>query len=147
MPDGEISKVVGVIASAPYGGGTGKVVGLKESSGRLQWAPEGTTGFNTNFTGIQSGYSGDSSSGYTFTGDIDGSDNWEYIRSIDPEGTADAATNYPAFDFANNYGETAGLTGTAYEEGWYVPSIAELYDVYKNREVVQTSLGEIASRY
>src|SRR5574344_1071504 len=49
-------------------------VGLKQS-GLLQWAPSGTTGYNTNFTAIQSSCSGSSGS-YTFTGDTDGSDNW-----------------------------------------------------------------------
>ena len=76
----------------------------------------------------------------TFTGDTEGSDNWEEICAVDPEGTQDPATNYPAFNFANTYGTTAGLTGTGYESGWYVPSIAELCEVYKNKDVIQTSL-------
>jgi len=140
LPSGK--NAFAVIASAPYGGGVGKAVGLRSSS-RLQWAPSGTTGYSTNFTGIRATRSGDSSSGYTFSGDIDGSDNWEYICSIDPEGTKDPATNYPAFNFALTYGTTAGLTGTDYENGWYVPSVAELYDVYTNKEVVQTSLSAV----
>lgn len=131
-------KTFAVIASAPYGGGVGKAVGLQRA--RLKWAPRGTTGYNTNFAGIQATRSGDSSSGYTFSGDIDGSDNWEYICSIDPEGTKDAANNYPVFNFALTYGTQAGLTETDYETGWYVPSVVELYDVYTNKEVVQTSL-------
>ena len=135
----ENNKPIGVIASTPYGGVIGKAVGLQKSSS-LRWAPSGTTGYNTNFEGIQANKSGSTSSGYTFTGDLDGSDNWAYICSIDPEGTADAATNYPAFNFAVKYGETAGLTETEYETGWYIPSVAELYDVYTNKEVVQTSL-------
>ena len=125
----EGNKPIGVMASVPYGGATGKAVGLQVSY--LKWAQSGTTGYNTNFTEIQ---------GTTTSGDMDGSDNWAYICSIDPEGTADAATNYPAFNFAVKYGETAGLTETEYETGWYIPSVAELYDVYTNKEVVQTSL-------
>ena len=138
LPSGK--NAFAVIASAPYGGGVGKAIGLQKSASSLMWAPEDTTGYNTNFTEIQASYSGSSSSGYTFEGDIDGSDNWEYICSIDPEGTQDAATNYPIFNFANTYGTTAGLTDTDYENGWYVPSLAELYEVYKNKEVIQTSL-------
>lgn len=57
----------------------------------------------------------------TFTGDTDGSDNWAYICSKDSTGTADAKTNYPAFNWVNNYATTYGLTGT-YAEGWYMPS-------------------------
>jgi len=135
----ESNKPIGVVASALYGGGVGKAVGLQKSASSLKWAPSGT-GYNTNFTGIQATSSGDTSSGYTFSGDIDGSDNWEYICSIDPEGTKDAATNYPIFNFANTYGTTAGLTDTEYETGWYVPSVAEVYEVYKNKDVIQTSL-------
>lgn len=142
VPEEQISKALGIIASTPYGGVTGKAVGLQRGTS-LQWAPSGTTGCNTNFTEIQSGCSGSSSSGYTFTGDLDGSDNWDYICSIDPTGTADAATNYPAFNFANTYGTTAGLTGTDYEDGWYLPAIAELYDVYTNRHIVRESLSAV----
>ena len=141
VPDSQLDKAFAVITFAPYGGGVGKAVGLQRSSDDLKWAPKGTTGYSTNFTKIQSIRRGYSSSGYTFSGDIDGSDNWEYICSIDPEGTKDAATNYPVFNFALTYGTQAGLTGTEYENGWYVPSLAELYDVYTNKEVVQTSLN------
>ena len=129
VPDSQLDKAFAVIASAPYGGGgVGKAVGLQMSSSTLKWASRGTTGYNTKLTGIQGG-------------DMDGSDNWEYICSIDPEGTKDPATNYPAFNFALTYGIQAGLTGTEYENGWYVPSTAELREVYKNKKVIQTSLN------
>ena len=104
-------------------------LGLKKSSG-LQWAPSGTTGYNTSFTDIIASVSGNSSSGYTFSGDCDGSDNWEYICSVDPEGTKDAAINYPAFNFAANYGTSQGYTDDL-ASGWYIPSIYELYEIYK----------------
>ena len=143
IPDSQMSKAFAVIASAPYGGAEGKAVGLQKSSSTLEWAPEYTTGYYKEFTEIQAAYSGDSSSGYTFSGDIDGSDNWESICKVDPEGTKDAATNYPVFNFALTYGTQAGLSETEYENGWYVPSVAELYDVYTNKEVVQTSLNVV----
>ena len=138
----EGNKPIGVVASAPYGGGTGKAVGLQKS--KYSWAPDGKKGYDTNFTEIQAAYTGSSSSGYTFTGDLDGSDNWEEICKVDLDGTQDVATNYPAFNFALNYGETAGLTGTKYETGWYIPSVAELYDVYTNKDVVQASLSAVS---
>ncbi len=114
-------------------------LGLQKASKTLRWADLDTTGYNTSFTDIIATYSGSSSSGYTFTGDLDGSDNWEYICSVDPEGSADAATNYPAFNFANTYGTSQSYTGDL-ATGWYIPSIAELYEVYKNKETLQTSL-------
>ena len=133
VPDEQISKAFGVIASTTYGGGVGKAVGLQKGTG-LMWAPSGTTGYNTNFTEIQ---------GTTTSGDMDGSDNWDYICSVDPTGSANAATNYPAFNFANTYGQTAGLTGTDYEDGWYLPAIAELKSVYDNRHIVAESLSAV----
>ena len=143
IPDSQLCKAFAVIASVSCGGGLGKAVGLQRSSSTLKWSPSGTTGYETNFAGIQAYFTGSSSSGYTFSGDLEGSDNWEYICSIDPEGTKDPATNYPAFNFALTYGTQAGLTGTEYENGWYVPSVAELYDVYKNRDTVQTSFNAV----
>ena len=133
VPDEQISKAFGVIASTTYGGGVGKAVGLQKGTG-LMWAAYGTTGYNTNFTEIQ---------GTTTSGDMDGSDNWDYICSVDPTGSANAATNYPAFNFALSYGQTARLTGTDYEDGWYLPAIAELNSVYDNRHIVAESLSAV----
>lgn len=140
----ENNKPVGVVAmiSDVYGALVPKVIGL-QSANSLMWALDGTTGYNTLFTNIicePSQHGSGAPSTATFTGDTEGCDNWEYICSIDPEGTKDAATNYPIFDFANTYGSTPGLIGTDYETGWYVPSIAELCEVYRNKDVIQTSL-------
>ena len=69
----------------------------------------------------------------TFTGDRNGSDNLEQIEAFD--GVDDTATteNYPAFYFAKNYSDTAtNIAGTDYESGWYLPSIAELFQIYAN---------------
>lgn len=74
-----------------------------------------------------------------FLGDTDGSDNWNYICSIDPMGTADTETNYPAFNFVNNYATTYGLSGE-YAVGWYMPSIAELCYMYKNKDALDAVL-------
>ncbi len=136
----ENNKPIGVVAmiSDVYGVTTPKVIGLQSASD-LMWAPEDTTGWRTMFTNIVCTPS-ETSNYYEALGDTEGSDNWAEICAVDPEGTADAATNYPAFYFANTYGTTAELTGTDYEKGWYVPSITELCEVYKNKDVIQTSL-------
>ena len=141
----ENNKPIGVVAmiSDIYGVPTPKVIGLQESASTLAWAPEDTTGYNKTFTNIvctPSQLREGAALTATFTGDTDGSDNWAEICAVDPEGTQDPATNYPIFNFANTYGTTAGLTGTDYENGWYVPSLAELCEVYKNKDVIQTSL-------
>lgn len=134
VPDSQAAKAFGVIGRITYGGCKGYAVGVQKSATSLQWAPEYTTGYNTNFTGIQ---------GTTTSGDMDGSDNWEYICRKDSTASQNSATNYPAFNFANTYGTIAGLTGTEYETGWYLPSVAELYDVYENKIAVQESLAAV----
>ena len=118
-------------------------LGLQSSARSLKWAENDSTGFKTEFTDIlayHTYHSGSTNSGYTFTGDLDGSDNWEYICSVDPEGSANAAENYPAFNFANTYGKR--YTGDL-ASGWYIPSISELYEICKNKETLQTSLTKV----
>ena len=139
----ENNKPIGVaMISDVYGVPTPKVIGLQKSASELRWASSWTTGYRTKFTNIvctPSKGSPGAALTATFTGDTDGSDNWDEICKVDPNGTQDAENNYPAFNFANNYG-TDVLVGTAYETGWYLPSIAELCEVCKNKDVIQTSL-------
>lgn len=92
-------------------------------------------------TTIQCPISG-SSGAYTFTGDKNGSDNLAQIADFltAEENCSDdttgewAADHYPAFYFAKNYKDVSGsnVNGTAYETGWYLPSNAELYQIYAN---------------
>ncbi len=142
IPSAQIPKAFAVVVGLKNYESVPIAVGLQKGSS-LEWTGGYTTGYYSNFTEIQAEYSGSSSSGYTFTGDLDGSDNWEYICSVDTEGSQDAETNYPAFNFANTYESIAGLNGTNYASGWYLPSIAELYEVYKNIDVVQSSLDAV----
>lgn len=76
---------------------------------------------------------------YTFVNatDRNGSDNLEQIASFLTQNnkTDDTSTaeNYPAFYFCKNYKDTASnVSGTDYESGWYLPTIAELFQIYKN---------------
>ncbi|QSH93224.1 DUF1566 domain-containing protein [Treponema medium] len=122
------------------------MIALHTSGSGLEWAKDGSTGYNKKFEGIicrpsQTG-SGAAQTA-TFTGDTDGSDNWAYICSIDPDGTANAAVNYPAFNWVNTYNTTyADKLGSA-RPSWYMPSLAELCEVYKNRESINESLAKI----
>ena len=126
--------------------GVPRMIALHTSSRDFRWAKDGSTGYNTKFEGIictpsQTGNGAAQTA--TFTGDTDGSDNWEYIRQQDPAGAADAATNYPAFHWVNQYNTqyAAQLGGTNF--AWYMPSLAELCEVYKNRESINESLAKI----
>ena len=146
VPDELLSKAFSVIGAVSYNGAIGLGIGLQTKT--CAWASWNTIGYNTKFIEIITKVFGEQRDeetnkyyGYKFSGDIDGSDNWDYICSVDPEGTQDASTNYPMFNFANNYGTTAGLTGSDYENGWYVPSAKELFDIYENKTVIQSSLN------
>ena len=125
----------------------GAAIGIALHKGSsLQWAKYGTTGYNTKFEGIictPSVTGSGAAASATFTGDKDGSDNWDYICSIDPEGTADAATNYPAFDWVQNYNTTYAPWLGGVRPAWYMPSIAELSELYKNKDAVNASLLKI----
>ena len=119
------------------------------NSGYKVWAPSGTTGYNTNFVGIvctPSKAGSGAASTATFTGDTDGSDNWDYICSVDPEGTTNPAANYPAFNYVLNYATTFSLP-EGYKDGWYMPSIAELAEIYKNKEVEEGFLNLLLPLY
>ncbi|MGI5091135.1 DUF4959 domain-containing protein [Treponema socranskii] len=125
----------------------GVVIGVAlHKDGSLQWAKDGTTGYKTKFEGIVCTLSVEGSGAaatVAFTGDEDGSDNWGYICSLDPEGTANAAVNYPAFDWVLKYNTAyAAQLGSA-RPAWYMPSIAELSELYKNKEAVNESLLKI----
>ena len=78
------------------------------NSGYYQWSKKGNTGYNTMFTDIICNLNGNVDTAI-FTGNTDGNDNWDYICSIDSDGTANAAENYPAFDYVTNYASTFGL--------------------------------------
>lgn len=127
-----------------------------------QWAPKSTTGYKHNFSALQCmrssaaptdgtacyAYS-EGTYTYYFTGDFDGSDNWEAVCKDDEAGTAEAAstqqepayrTNYPAFYWIQTYAENTGLSDTAYSTGWYLPTAVELHILYSARETVNAAI-------
>jgi hypothetical protein len=114
-------------------------IGLEKGKS-LVWAPKESFGYKTTFEEISTKDSGSINKGFHFTGDKKGCDNWDYICSVDPEGSKNPETNYPVFNFSLNYGITAGLTGTNFYNDWYVPSAAELYDIIDKIDIVQKSL-------
>lgn len=130
--------------------GYGRAIGiaLHINPSGLSWAKYGSAGYKTKFEGIictPSASGNGAASTATFTGDIDGSDNWEYICSQDHEGTKAAvvAENYPAFNWVNQYNAAYAdkLGGTNF--AWYMPSLAELCEVYRNRTEINESLAKI----
>ena len=79
---------------------------------------------------------------YLSTGDKDGSDNLTAISQfLTSKGKTDDTNNaamYPAFYFAKNYKNQSGVhvSGTNYEDGWFLPSVGELRKVWEYREIV-----------
>lgn len=113
-------------------------VGVHRSDSPLQWAADGSTGYTVKFADTVCTQDSD----LVFDGDMDGSDNWNAMRSHDESGTADAGKNYPAFYFVNTYADTYHITDV-YASGWYMPSVAELNKIYENRKKVNTALKKI----
>ena len=115
-------------------------VGLKRSASSMQWCLNTANGYSKNIDTIQCTPSGSAGS-YTFTGDKDGSDNFSQMASfLAGNNDTGTAANYPAFEYAKNYGSTNGCTG-AYATGWYLPSIAELYQIYNLRANIDAAVA------
>ena len=140
--DGLKSKAIAVIFRADTASKKALGVGLKhDQSGRV-WCISDAKAYDKNIETIKCPASGDAGN-LTFTDDTDGSDNLEQIASFltekgltdDTTGT-DADTRYPAFYFAKNYKTTATNLTSAYENGWYLPTVAELFDIWKVKATV-----------
>ncbi len=79
-------------------------------------------------------------------GDFDGKDNWAIIKSVDPVYSASnkAAEYYPPFNYAENYASYHNeLKGTAYEKGWYIPTMAELGMISDARDAIDGQFRKI----
>ena len=127
-----------------YGAALG--IALHTSPSDLSLAEFRSTGYTIKFEDIictPSNTGIGAASTAAFTGNLDGSDNWEYICGIDPKGTANAAKKYPAFHWVNQYNAAYAdkLGGTNF--AWYMPSLAELCEVYRNRKAINESLAKI----
>lgn len=125
--------------------GVPKILALHVSGQKLTWAKNFTSGYTTLFEKIicTPDKTGEGAAGTaTFRGDTDGSDNWDYVKSIDPAGTAVAA-HYPAFNWVNTYNTTYAAQLGSSNLMWYMPSIAELCEIYKNKEKIDASLKAI----
>ncbi len=147
--DEEKQKAVGVLFGYnTYG--VPLVLGLYNSaggknSGFYNWASTDIQAWRTTFTSIvctpsESGKG--TASTATFTDDIDGSDNWDIIGHVYSSDCANAKTNFPAFYYTNQYASTFSLSGIN-SSGWYMPSLAELCEIYKNKTLLNQILNAL----
>lgn len=127
--------VATVIVRAAEKGKPALGVGIVHSEG--EWCKDDASGDKINIEKLR----GSNTSGY-----IDGSDSWELLvaacddlKSATPEEFETIANKYPAFNFCRKYGETHGLEREL-AEGWYLPTLAEFYTIYINKETVEASL-------
>ena len=135
-----IYEPVGVVVGVS--GNKAMMMGLHKSSYSMSWAPSDTFGYSYKFEDIQASRFGSVESGYTFSGDLIGRDNWLVVCNSDREGVLEPK-NYPAFYFAYNYGLDCNFLNSEFNYGWYLPSVSELYAVFENREVLQKSLNVV----
>ena len=111
---------------------------------RLAWCTSSANAYSKNITTIQCPASG-SAGALTFTDDKNGSDNLSQIGTFlaANSSTDDTATeaNYPAFYFAKNYASKTGshVSGTDYAGDWYLPTIAELFQIWKSKTTVDAA--------
>ena len=129
-----------------YGSRTGTkdnayIIGLKQKQGVIQWAIKGAQGLKDIKT-LQTypstlGYGAATAASFYAGSDNDGSDNWSQLCAAVTD--ENISGRYPAFEYAESYGKTAGITGS-YSGGWYLPTIAELSYVYRNKRFVNESL-------
>ena len=136
------SKAIAVIFRANTASKKALGVGLKHSSSGLAWCTKDANACNKNIETIKCPATG-SAGNLTFTDDTDGSDNLEQIASFlttaGMENDTTDASKYPAFYFAKNYKNTATNLGAAYENGWYFPTVAELFDIWKVKATVDAA--------
>ena len=125
-------------------GGKALGVGLKHDRNGLAWCTTSANAYNKNIETIKCPATV-SAGNLSFTDDTDGSDNLDQIASFlttaGLENDTTDASKYPAFYFAKNYKTTATNLGAAYENGWYLPTVAELFDIWKVKATVDAASG------
>ena len=129
LTDTQKSNVAAVIVRAAADGKPALGVGIVHNL--MAWCTKIAAGYSTDITALQ----GDKTSDYT-----DGSDGWKILK----EACSDAESNpenYPAWNYSLTYAKINGLTGDL-AEGWYLPTVAELYTIYQNKETVDASLSK-----
>ena len=129
LTDTQKSNVAAVIVRAATNDKPALGVGIVHNRSGLAWCTTSAAGYNKNITALQ----GDKTTGY-----MDGSDGWEKLKAACSD-AENSPENYPAWNYSLTYAKTNGLTGDL-ATGWYLPTVAELYTIYQNKDVVDASL-------
>ncbi|MBQ2571846.1 MAG: hypothetical protein II579_05210, partial [Treponema sp.] len=116
-------------------------VGLIHDKSGLAWCSENASAYNVEIKEIECPSQG-KSGGYTFSGDRDGSDNLlqisGYLKGKGKKDDTSDPSKYPAFYWAKNYAQVKGsnVSGSQYADGWYLPSSAELFKLFKAKDTI-----------
>lgn len=99
----------------------------------LQWAVENSFGALTKINAIMTKITNPNDfANIEFTGDTDGTDNFNEITALSINDELFSVEDYPIFAFAENF-----------EDSWYVPTAKELFELYSEREIVNAALKEL----
>lgn len=137
VSDADKEKAIAVIykvsGSKAYG------VGLVHNHSGVAWCLSSANGYTMKFLDLLCKVSGNEGN-YIFRGDVDGSDNFskmkEFLGNNDDTGIMN---NYPAFKFTEEYKKqkNAHVEETVYATGWYLPTISELFDIWKVKSIIE----------
>ena len=97
----------------------------------FKWCKKSAAGYEIDISALV----GDETSGY-----MDGRDGWDKLKAACSDAESNPE-NYPAWNYSLTYAEKNGLTGDL-AEGWYLPTVAELYTIYQNKTAVNESLSK-----
>lgn len=97
----------------------------------MAWCKKSAAGYEIDISALV----GDETSGY-----MDGRDGWDKLKAACSDAESNPE-NYPAWNYSLTYAEKNGLTGDL-AEGWYLPTVAELYTIYQNETAVGASLAK-----
>lgn len=124
-------------------------IGLKQyknSENLIAWCSTDANAYNVDISSIHCRVT-EENENYLFSGDKDGSDNFYQISSfLSNNDDTTIEKNYPLFYFAKNYNLTANNLGENYNTGWYIPSIAELYEIYNSRNIIN-DVASLCNRF
>ena len=122
-----------------------------EPDGGIAFTEDGSFGDNTNFIFNQSAVLEQEMDFATlkftnsgFVGALDGRKSFDNVSRCDKNARKQIHSIYPTYSFAEEYGKN--FSYKRYKDGWYLPSIAELYELFKNiyevNEVIELLGGD-----
>ena len=104
-----------------------------DSVQNLQWAVENSVGAVTKINAIAAKIANSTDfANIEFTGDTNGSDNFDEIIALSINDNSFSIENYPIFAFASNTGDN-----------WYIPTAKEIYDLYSEKDLINKKLAEL----